>query len=576
MADGSLGTLPCCGKGAKTLENGQKPDFRIIPIMSTAPVADRSKRPTLGPVLLNALVATYLLALCNATFWGHLFRIFEGRTAAALVFAAAVWALLLLVISLLAVRRAQKPVLVALILIAAVGSFYTDRLGILIDREMIQNAMTTTVSESKHLITPQFLTHVGLYGLIPAALVLWLRIERRTVWRAFGIWALVTAGSAALVVGLLFTNLKGYSTVLRAEKQLMGSVQPLAPLAGTLRYARMMLKSTQVVVEPTGTDARPGPWLAAADKPVLMVIVAGETSRAANWSLGGYARETNPELARRDVLYYANATSCGTATATSLPCMFSPLTRDDYSYEGGLSHENLLDVLVHAGFKVEWWDNNTGDKDVAARVPVRMMTAADGPEFCQPECIDGIFLRPLREKASTITENTVIVLHQIGSHGPSYWLRYPADREIFAPACKTPELTDCTTEEIVNAYDNTIAYTDYFLSQVIDTLEAEDRVIPALLYASDHGESLGEGGIYLHGAPWFMAPEEQTHVPMVLWMSARFRDSLGLDHDCMAARSREGVTHDNMFSTVIDLLDVVTAAEVEALDVADTCRARAS
>jgi lipid A ethanolaminephosphotransferase len=543
--------------------------------LSPGPLAARS-RPELSALALNALVATYLLALCNATFWGHLFRIFEGRTVTALVFAAAVWSLLLLVILLLAVRRAQKPVLMALLVIAAVTSYYVDVLGVVVDREMIQNAMTTTVMESKHLITVGFVGHVVLWGIIPAALVLWVRVRRSTRTRAFGGWVLTSAGAAALVVGLLFTDLKSYATVLRADKELMGSVQPLAPLSAALRYGKMMLKTTQIVLEPTGTDARPGAHLAEAAKPVLMVIVAGETGRAANWSLSGYGRETNPELAKRDILYFPHATSCGTATATSLPCMFSPLTMAEYSYEGGLSHENLVDVLVHAGFKVEWWDNNTGDKGMAARVPMRLMTAADGAEFCQPECTDAVFLKHLQAKAAAITENTVIVLHQIGSHGPSYWLRYPADREMFAPACKTPELTECTSEEIVNAYDNTIAQTDWFLAQVIDTLEAEDRVIPAMYYVSDHGESLGEAGLYLHGTPYFMAPDTQTHVPMVIWMSDRFRDSLALDTGCMADAAEGEVSHDNMFSTVLGMLDVTTSARVAALDLAGTCRKMAS
>lgn len=545
-----------------------------MPAKQPAPIS--GNRPEFSPFLLNVIVSVYLMALCNTTFWGHLFRIFEGQPVAAWVFAGAVWALMLLVISVLAVRRAQKPVLVALVIVAAITSFYMDTLGVVIDREMIQNAVTTTVAESKHLITPQFLIHVGLYGVLPAALVIWVRVRRATVWRGLAGWALVTAGSAALAVGLLFTNMKGYATVLRADKELMGSVQPLAPMGGALRYAKMMFKSANIELVQTGTDARPGSFLSAAKKPVLMVIVAGETGRAANWSLNGYDRDTNPELAQRDILYYSQASSCGTATATSLPCMFSPLTRDQYSYEGGLSHENLLDVLVHAGFKVEWWDNNTGDKDVAARVPSRFMAAADGAEFCQPECIDGVFLKSLADKAATMTENTVIVLHQIGSHGPSYWLRYPPEREVFSPACKTPELTDCTTEEIVNAYDNTIAYTDYFLAQVIDQLDAQDRVIPAMYYVSDHGESLGEGGIYLHGTPYFMAPDYQTHVPMVIWMSERFRATLGLDQACMARRTEDEVSQDNMFSTVIDLLDVVTVAEDEALDLADPCRVRPS
>lgn len=530
------------------------------------------RRLTLSPFQLNALVATYLLALCNATFWGHLFRIFEGRTITALVFAGAVWALILLVVAVLAVRRAQKPVLIALLLIAGVTSYYVDVLGVVVDREMIQNAMTTTFAESKHLITLHFLTHVAVYGGIPALLVLGVRVRRTTVLRGLVGTGLVAALSVALMVGLLFTNLKAYSTVLRADKELMGAVQPLAPMAGALRYAKMMFKSTQIVLQPTGTDAAAGPFLAKADKPVLMVIVAGETGRAQNWSLGGYGRDTNGELSKRDIVYYPNASSCGTATATSLPCMFSPLTQADYSYEGGLGTENLVDVLSHAGFKFEWWDNNTGHKDVANRVPSRIMTAKDGAEFCQPECIDGIFLKHLQEKADTITEDTVIVLHQIGSHGPSYWLRYPADREIFSPACKTPELTECTTEEIVNAYDNTIAYTDYFLAQVIDLLEATDRVIPAMYYVSDHGESLGEGGLYLHGTPYFMAPEYQTHVPMVIWMSDRFRASLAIDSDCLRAAAKDPVSHDNMFATVLGMLDVTTSAKDTALDLTGSCR----
>lgn len=532
-----------------------------------------ARRPELSPFVLNVLVATYLLAICNSTFWGHLFRIFEGRSVTALVFAGAVWALMLLVVSVLAVRRAQKPALVAMLITAGVTSYYVDALGVVVDREMIQNAVTTTFAESKHLITLHFLSHVFLYGMVPSILVLWVRIRRTSVVRGLAGTGLVAVLSAALLAGLLFTNLKAYSTVLRGNKELMGSVQPLAPMGAALRYGKMMFKSTQIVVEPTGVDARPGPYLARVGKPVLMVIVAGETGRAQNWSLGGYARDTNPELKTRDIVYYANATSCGTATATSLPCMFSPLTRAEYSYEGGLGHENLLDVLTHAGFKVEWWDNNTGHKDIADRVSSRMMNAADGAGFCLPECIDGVFLKSLQDKAETITRNTVIVLHQIGSHGPSYWLRYPPERERYKPACHMPELTDCSTEEIVNAYDNTIAYTDWFLAQVVDLLDASDRVIPAMYYVSDHGESLGEGGLYLHGTPWFMAPEYQTRVPMVLWMSDRFRDSLALDTACLAKAAAGPVSHDNLFSTVLGMLDVTTTARDAALDLAAPCRA---
>lgn len=529
-------------------------------------------RPVIAPVWLNVGAAIFIMLADNATFWSRSFGVFEGRTISALVFGVAVGAVVLLVISLFAVRWLQKPVLVFLLILSAVTSYYMDALGVMIDRDMIQNAVTTTVNESRHLITRSMLLHVGLYGVLPALVVAWVKVRRQSFIRGALGWALMSAGSAALCVGLLFSDFRGYSTVLRANKEVLGSVQPLAPLSATLRYATMMMKSSAVVVQATGPDARPGRFLAAASKPVLMVIVAGETARAANWSLSDYGRDTNPELAKRDILYYSKVTSCGTATATSLPCMFSPLTREEYSYEGGLTTENLLDVLARAGFKVEWWDNNTGDKAVAARVPSRFMTAADGAEFCTPECIDGVFLERLQRVADTMTENTVIVLHQIGSHGPSYWLRYPPEREIFAPACKTPELTDCTTEEIVNAYDNTIAYTDYILASVIDRIDATDRVIPAMFYVSDHGESLGEGGVYLHGAPYFIAPAVQTEVPMVIWMSERFSAALGQVPACLKKAVDEPVSHDNMFSTILGMVDVVTTAKTDALDIAAACR----
>jgi len=528
--------------------------------------------PTLSPIALNVLVTTYLIAASNATFWGHLTRIFQERPLPGMAFAVVIWALTLVLVNLVAVRWLQKTVLAVLVIVSAVTSYYVDVLGIVVDREMIQNAAETTLAESGHMITLRFVLHVLVFGLLPAAVILCFPVRRSLLGRALGSWALVTVGTVALAGGLLFANYKDLSSVLREQKELLASAQPLAPFAGAVRYARMMLKSTQIVVAPLGTDARPGPFLAASPKPVLVVIAVGETARAANWSLGGYDRETNPELAKRDILYFSQVSSCGTSTAVSVPCMFSNLGKDSYSYTAGLSQENLLDVLVHAGFAVEWLDNNSSDKGVATRVPKRMMTAADGAEFCAAECLDGIFLRQIEEKARTITRNTVIVTHQMGSHGPSYWQRYPEKFAKFQPACATDELARCSSAEIVNAYDNSIRYTDRVLAQTIDLLQASDRVIPALYYVSDHGESLGEGGLYLHGAPDFMAPEEQTHVPMVIWMSERFRASLGIDQECLSAGKDDPVSHDNLFSTVLGLLDVTTSVRDPARDLAGSCR----
>ncbi|MEZ5796098.1 MAG: DUF1705 domain-containing protein [Paracoccaceae bacterium] len=218
-------------------------------------------RPGLTPVALNLVVAVYLLASCNASYWGRLVEIFEGRLLAQVTFAGAVLALMMLVISALAVRWLQKPVLILMVIIAAVASFYTDRLGVLIDREMIQNAVTTTVNESKHLITPDLALHVALRAVPAVLFILWVRVRRRGLVGAGLVWAGMVAGSFAVMFGLLYTDVKGFSTVLRGRKDLVGSLQPLAPMAGALRYAKMQFKAADIVAAPlAATRSRGRGW----------------------------------------------------------------------------------------------------------------------------------------------------------------------------------------------------------------------------------------------------------------------------------------------------------------------------
>jgi lipid A ethanolaminephosphotransferase len=532
----------------------------------------RRHSPGLSPLMLNILVAAFIMALHNNTFWARSFAAYDGSLGTVALFGGAVFALTLLVITLFAVRWFQKPVLAFLLILGAVTSFYQDTLGATIDREMIQNAITTTVTESKHLITPNFVFHVLWAGVLPAVLVAWVTVKRAPPLRAGIVWGTSVLGSVALCVGLLLLNFSTFSVTLRADKSLMAAYQPGAPLSASLRYVRMLQKTARQPLQPYGTDAKTDDEVAGATKPILIVLVAGETARAQNWSLGGYGRDTNPELAKRDITYFTNTSSCGTATAVSLPCLFSHLGRADYSYEGGLGSENLLDLLGRAGYHVEWWDNNTGDKHISDRFPVKSLITSTDPRYCADgECTDGIFLDALTDYAATMTQNTVLVLHMIGSHGPSYYLRYPPEFDRFAPTCKTAELNNCTAEEIVNAYDNTILYTDHILASMIDILDGQDRVLSTLFYASDHGESLGENGLYLHGAPYFMAPDYQTRVPMLLWFGKGYGDTFEIDTGCVAQKANTPTSHDNIFSTVLRLADVHTQVIDPALDLIASC-----
>lgn len=534
-----------------------------------------SRRPTISVLILLLAAAAFMLATGNATFFARAATVFAGNPLGLTVFSAIGFSTILFSLALLSVPGLEKPVVAGLLILTAITSYYQDTLGATMDRDMIQNTFDSEWTQTKHLISSDLLKQLFLTGFLPALLVFWPRLRRpRGLWRKLALWVGTTIGAFALFLSLLYSDFRTYSAVIHDHRDLHWSLQPGAPLAGTFSYAKMRLRARNVVLAPYGTDATKGPRLRKAGKPVVTIVIAGETSRAASFSLQGYARPTNPELATRPITYFTNVSSCGTATAVSLPCMFSAFTRDTYSYQGGISQENLMDVVMHAGIKVHWFDNDGGHLGVADRVPTTLLYQMDDPESCaKGECEDSIAFKPLRKMLAETTEDTVIILHQMGSHGPAYYLRYPPDFEPFAPACQSAAFGDCTPQEIINAYDNTIAYTDFFLASVIDMLGAQDHLITSLIYASDHGESLGEGGLYLHGAPYWLAPSEQTHIPMLTWFSESYKTAFGLDQACIDAKAGDPLSHDNYFHTVLGMAGIETTVRQPALDFTATCRA---
>lgn len=535
------------------------------------PHGARLPRPRISHLSLNALVASYIMLALNTGFWQRLFTQFHGDWARPLVFGVGIWALTMLLLELFGPGRLQKPVAAIFVLIAAGAAYYERNFGVLIDHDMMRNILETTVTESKHMITPHMVLVFTLTGLLPAALVFWPKVHRLSwahqLWR----WPVGVALCFVLLAGAMFSYYKDYSAMLREHHELMGSYQPGATLTAGYRYAREEWKSADPIAAPLGEDAKPGRRTAQAHKPVLLVLFVGETARAQNFGLNGYARQTTPQLAQRDVINFSQATSCGTSTAVSVPCMFSPLTKANYSRAEMMQHENLMDVLHHAGVQTQWWDNNTGDQSVAKRIGWNRIDQTISPASCTGECTDEAFLPLIQKAIDTIDHDTILVLHMIGSHGPAYYLRYPQSRAPFQPDCRSAQFSDCSTDQIVNSYDNSIAETDHVLAQTIDLLAASDRISPAMLYFSDHGESLGENGLYLHAAPSMMAPAEQTHVPFVLWLSPAFETTMALDHSCLQALGTTPVSHDNLFHSVLGLMDVQTSVRQEALDLTATC-----
>ncbi|HEU4851433.1 MAG TPA: phosphoethanolamine--lipid A transferase [Telluria sp.] len=532
--------------------------------------------PRVAAHSLTLIVAVFLAAVPNQTFWHHFVAATDGAPGvqlASFVVVAMVFNMLLSVASL---PYLQKPVLMLILVCSAAASYFVDRYGVQIDKAMIQNVVETDMREATELFNLRFVATLLLLGALPALLVARTPVHYDTVRRQAvkaGGWFLL---SLAIAAALLFAFSKTLAPALREHRELRFLLAPTNYLQAVNGYVRQKL-AQPVVVAPLGTDALRGPAWTAQGRRTVTVIVVGETARAVNFSLNGYARNTNPELARQDGLVnFSNVESCGSATAVSVPCVFSALGRGAYSDSKARSQEGLLDVLSHAGFRVVWRDNNSGCKGVCDRVErVDVSVPVAGNAMCgADECYDERLLAGLPDLIRSSTRDLVVVLHQKGSHGPDYYKRYPARYARFGPVCETNELEKCERAAIVAAYDNSILYTDHVLSSAIDLLrEAGQRedVDTALLYFSDHGESLGEKSMYLHGAPMIVAPSEQTHVPMMLWMSDRFAQRFHIDQRCLSARSAQPFSHDNVFHSVLGMLNVSTAVYDSSLDLIQAC-----
>jgi lipid A ethanolaminephosphotransferase len=220
---------------------------------------------------------------------------------------------------------------------------------------------------------------------------------------------------------------------------------------------------------------------------------------------------------------------------------------------------------------VLWIDNNSGCQNVCERVTTIQLDPKQQNPLCDGKyCVDEILLPEVKQKLSQLSApTTLIVLHVIGSHGPTYYRRYPKSHQLFTPDCPQSDIQNCTHEQLVNTYDNTLAYTDYVVSEVMATLSAQQSIDASLMYVSDHGESLGENGMYLHGFPYALAPSEQTHVPMYLW-----RNQSGIEQsNCLQQLAKsQAFSHDNVFHSVLGALGVSSTLYQASLDIYQQCQ----
>ena len=437
---------------------------------------------------------------------------------------------------------------------ASLAAYYMDQFGVIVDVVMLDNIAQTNPQEFAGLVTPMFVFRAVVLGLIPAWLVLKYTPIANKIWPELKSRLIAMSILLLLLVVAVAPFSAGYASFIREHKITRFYANPTYFTYSIIKYAQALLTPPpSTVVTKVAQDAVN---IDTYKQHELIIMVVGETARADRFSLNGYKKLTNPLLAKENVVSFSNVSSCGTSTGVSVPCMFSVLGRQQYDKEKALHTENALEVLFENKVQILWRDNNSDSKGVATRLKYENFKTPTLNPVCDAECRDIGMLSGLDQYiAARKDQDILIVLHQMGNHGPEYYRRYPPEFAKFKPMCMTGELQNCSQEEINNSYDNAILYTDYFLSEVIQLLKKYDGSHEtAMLYVSDHGESLGEKGFYLHAAPYAFAPKEQTHVPAILWLGKHFDYSI----DQAKPFKDYPLSHDDVFCSLLVAFELQT------------------
>jgi lipid A ethanolaminephosphotransferase len=516
-------------------------------------------------VKLIVLTSIFLVIFDNVSFYKNVTSVYQitmTNIGFLISLVLGLVSLLVLLLVLTSSRYTTKPILILFVCVASLANYFMNEYGIIVDDIMIQSIINTDIAETVDLINVELILYFLVFGVLPSILIYKANIIHGT-WKNILKSKLMPAGISLLIIIISLASFGDfYASFLREHKPLRYYTNPTYLIYSAGKYTSQFISQGKNELIPIGLDAKiPDGGI----KRKLIILVVGETARADRFSLNGYGRKTNPFLEKESVLSFKNFYSCGTSTATSVPCMFSFFGRDDFDKKKGNTYTNLLDVMKIAGVNVLWRDNNSSSKGVAMRVPYEDFRSSKSNMVCDAECRDVGMLIGLQEYVDkNKTGSILIVLHQMGNHGPAYYKRYPRAHEVFKPACQTNHLEQCSAEKINNAYDNAIRYTDYFLSKIIELLKANsDRFETAMFYISDHGESLGENNLYLHGMPYFMAPEAQKHVPAILWLGKSFN----VDRSILKTKIDRTLSHDNIFHTVLGLMGIESDVYFKNLDI---------
>lgn len=474
---------------------------------------------------------------------------------------------------IIAIPFLHKIIIPLLLIISAAISYNSFYYQVYFNTDMLENVLQTTNAEASKLLTTNYILWVLCLGIIPAVIYILAKVNYKPWYKEIAVrilWILLSLSTIGIIAKFYYQD---YASFIRNHKQISHIIVPSNFIASGINKIKRVREQNRPYQQ-IGLDAKR--FSKNTDKKNIFILVVGETTRAANWGLNGYQRQTTPQLAAlgESVINYRNVTSCGTATAVSVPCMFSVMNRDNYNGSIAAKQDNVLDIISRTGINIVWLDNDSGCKGVCTRITNKIMDTKTAKYCKDGECLDDILLDNIDEYIhSDSPQDLLLVLHTMGSHGPTYYQRYSNAFKQFTPTCDTHEIAKCDNEQLVNTYDNGILYIDHLLTQLINKLKNSPEYHSALYYLSDHGESLGEKGMYLHGAPYAIAPNEQKEVPQILWLSPSMEASKNIDTLCLRNHAEnQQYSHDNLFHSLLGFFDIQTEVYKKELDIFSGCR----
>ncbi|HET8837700.1 MAG TPA: phosphoethanolamine--lipid A transferase EptA [Flavobacteriaceae bacterium] len=404
-------------------------------------------------------------------------------------------------IGLYLLRIVGRWILVLFFNINAIAIYFINTYGVIIDRSMIGNILNTNFEESSSFFSFTLILYLVFLGIIPSILLIKVKVVRPTIKK----FLIHTSLILIFLLSLAYANAPNWLWIDKNSKTLGAIVMPWSYVVNTCRfYYKKNKENEKQILLPDATIEN--------NEKAVAVLVIGESARSQNFSLYGYEKNTNPLLSKIENLHHFKAESCATYTTAGVKCILEHKSTNKL-------YEILPNYLYRNDVEVIWRTTNWGEPKVQIK---NFMSEAELRKLCEGEdCeYDSVLLAGLKEQIRNSDKNKIlIVLHTSTSHGPTYYKKHPERFSVFKPECKNVELANCTQQELINAYDNTILYTDYLLATLIEDLKQLKEYNSLMIFVSDHGESLGENNLYMHGLPKSIAPDEQFDIPFIVWTS---------------------------------------------------------